>query len=345
MRSSRAPSRAGSGKGRAARPVRRAVDGLALLEACDRGTFPPTLYIDGPDEPLKAAFLASFRHAWTAGAGDEARPRVLRAAETDVSEILAALQGGSLFSSRELTIVFEVEDLGRSEKRVAGLAAGLEHPGEGATLVLVESEGDNVRKSLDPLRAACAAAWTAEPPVGAALVAWGERRLARERVTAEPRVVASIAAACEGDDAAFFNELDKLVTFAGPDARLTLAEVEALRRPALEADLPDYLAAVAAGDAVRAAQRLGRLLATGAGEGSVMFALANMVGGALGGWSRYPALSSALRERASGRELAKALDAVYRAEAAWKGGRGDIVTLLEHTTRVLCAAGGAPAPR
>jgi DNA polymerase III delta subunit len=306
-----------------------------LLEACDRGRFPPTLYIDGPDEPLKAAFLASYRHAWMAANGGDARPRVLRAAETDVSEILAALQGGSLFATRELAIVFEVEDLGRSEKRITALAAGLDHPGDGACLVLVESEGDTVRKSLDPLRGACAALWTAYPPDGAALAAWGERRLARDGVTAEPRVVSAIATACEGDDAAFFNELDKLVTFAGPDARLTLADVEALRKPALEADLPDYLAAVAIGDPTRAAQRLGRLLASGAGEGTVLFGLANLVGGALGGWARYRELSETLKRRSSARELARALDAVYRAEAAWKGGRGDIVTLLEHTTRVL----------
>ncbi|MFI5372331.1 MAG: DNA polymerase III subunit delta [Candidatus Eisenbacteria bacterium] len=297
--------------------------------------FPATLYVDGPDEPLKAAFLASFRHAWTTAAGLELRPRVLRTAETDVAGILAALQGGSLFANRELTLVFEIEDLGRTEKRVAALAAGLAHPGEGACLVLVESAADNARKSLDPLRSACAALWTAVAPDRAALVAWGERRLARDGVRAETGVVSAIADTCEGDHAAFFNELDKLATFAGPDGRLTLADVEALRRPTLDADLPEFLAAVAVGDPARAAQRLGRLLATGAGEGTVLFALANLVGGALGGWARWRELSETLRGRASGRDLARALDAIYRAEAAWKGGRAEVVTLLEHTTRVL----------
>lgn len=343
MRSSRAPSRAGSAATPSRRP--RAADGLALLEACDRGVFPSTLYLEGPDEPLKAAFLASFRHAWTRAVGLELRPRVLRAAETDVAEILASLQGGSLFASRDLTLVFEIEDLGRSEKRVAALAAGLAHASEGATLVLVESAGETPRKTLDPLRAASAALWTALPPERAALGAWGERRLARDGIHAEKGVVSSIADTCEGDHAAFFNELDKLATFAGPDGRLTLADVEALRRPALDADLPEFLAAVAVGDPTRAARRLGRLLASGAGEGTVLFALGNLVGGALGGWTRWRDLSDALRARLPARDLARALDAVYRAESAWKGGRGEIVTLLEHTTRVLSTPVGMPASR
>jgi DNA polymerase III delta subunit len=38
--------------------------------------------------------------------------------------------------------------------------------------------------------------------------------------------------------------------------------------------------------------------------------------------------------------LARAMDALYRAEAAWKGGRADPVAVLEQATRVLCAAGG-----
>jgi DNA polymerase III delta subunit len=306
-----------------------------LLEACDRGVFPSTLYIDGPDEPLKAAFLASLRHAWTRAVGLELRPRVLRAAETDVAEILASLQGGSLFASRDLTLVFEIEDLGRSEKRIAALAAGLAHASEGATLVLIESEAETPRKALDPLRAACAALWTALPPERASLGAWGERRLARDGVQAEPGVVGALADTCEGDHAAFFNELDKLATFAGPDGRLSPADVEALRRPALDADLPEFLAAVAMGDPTRAARRLGRLLASGVGEGTVLFALGNLVGGALGGWARWRELSGALRARLPARDLARALDTVYRAESAWKGGRGEIVTLLEHTTRQL----------
>ena len=353
MKSSRAPSKAGSARSAPAakRPrvaPRPAADGLALLAACDRGEFPATLYVDGPDETLKAAFLAALRHAWAGAVPESPAPRVLRTAETDVGEILAAVQGGSLFSSRELTLVLEIEDLGRSEKKVLGLADGLGHPGEGPCLVLIESEGDTHRKSLDPLRAACAVTWTAQRPDRAALLAWGERRLKRVGVRAANGVVGSIADACEADPSAFFNELDKLATFAGPDATLTMADVEALRRPTVDADLPDFLAAVALGDPARATQRLGRLLASGgAGEGAVLFALANLVGGALGGWARWRDQSAALQRRSNPRELARSLDAVYRAEAAWKGGRGDILTLLEHTTRVIStpSPSAARAPR
>jgi hypothetical protein len=35
-------------------------------------------------------------------------------------------------------------------------------------------------------------------------------------------------------------------------------------------------------------------------------------------------------------QLSRALDACYRAEAAWKGGRADAVAVLEQTTRALC---------
>ena len=114
-----------------------------------------------------------------------------------------------------------------------------------------------------------------------------------------------------------------------------------LLRPAVGADLPGYLAAVAMGDAALAARCLGRLLATGISEGTVLFALSNLVGGALGGWTRQRELSEALRRRRAPHELALALDAVYRAEAAWKGGRADVIAVLEQATQAV--AGGRPA--
>ena len=57
------------------------------------------------------------------------------------------------------------------------------------------------------------------------------------------------------------------------------------------------------------------------------------------------AVLSVTGDDGNGFELARALDAVYRAESAWKGGRGDIVTLLEHTTRVLSTRVAASATR
>jgi DNA polymerase III delta subunit len=73
----------------------------------------------------------------------------------------------------------------------------------------------------------------------------------------------------------------------------------------------------------------------------VLFALTNLVGGALGAWSRNRELSEALRRRRPAQELAGALDALYRAEAAWKGGRADVVAVLEQATHAV--AGGRPA--
>ncbi len=235
--------------------------------------------------------------------------------------------------------MLEVEDLGRSEKRVAALAAGLATPSGGSCLVLHESEADTFRKSLEPLRAACSLHWNAERPGRPELLRWGQRRLAAADLDVEPGVVEVVADACEGDPLTFFNELEKLdvvAPLADGRRRITRATAEAMLKPVLGADLPDYLSAVALGRPEQARRALARLLTAGAGEGTVMFALANLVGGALGGWARHRELSAALARRCPPRELARALDAVYRAEAAWKGGRADVVAVLEQATRTVC---------
>ena len=202
--------------------------------------------------------------------------------------------------------------------------------------MLVESEADNPRKSLDGLRAAAAARWVALPPDRRALLAWGARRLQREGVEAEAGVLEAACDACEGDPLAFFNELEKVCAWAGTGQRIRLSDAQAVLRPAVGADLPEYLSAVALGDAGAATLRLGRLLATGMGEGQVLFALSNLVGGALGGWARWREPSEALRRRMRPAELSAAVDALYRGEAAWKGGRADVVAVLEQATRTLC---------
>lgn len=263
---------------------------------------------------------------------------MLRAAESGVEEILAAYHGVSLFTPRELTLVLEIEDLGRSEKRVAALADGVVRPAGGSCLVLVESEAEAPRKSLEPLRAASAARWVAFPPDRRALLAWGSRRLAREGLTAEPGVLEAAADACEGEALAFFNELEKVCVWAGPGGRLTRRDAEAVLRPTIGADLPAYLAAVATGEGGIAAKRLGRVLASGVSEGQILFALSNLVGGALGGWARHREASDALRRRLRPAALGEAVDALYRAEAAWKSGRADAVAVLEQATRALCEA-------
>ena len=343
MRSSTGPSRAGNGRPRpAGRPGARRPEAGAgdLLERIARGTFPASLYLEGPSEPLKAALLAELRAAWSASGADAPPARVLRAAESSVEEILAAYHGGSLFSPRDLILVLEIEDLGRSEKKIAALADGIARPAGASCLVLVESAADSARKSLEPLRRAAAVRWMALPPGRRELVAWGGRRLERAGLEPEPGLVEALADASEGDPLAFFSELGKLETLArapqaGGAARIGRTELALLLRPAVGADLPGYLAAVALGDPGRATRSLGRLLATGVSEGTVLFALSNLVGGALGGWARQPELSAALRQRCSTRDLGVALDAVYRGEAAWKSGRADVVAVLEHATRLL----------
>ena len=342
MKSSPARSKAGSGAARAAaeRGGPRAGGAVTtgwLFERFDRAAFPSTLYLEGPSEALKAALLIELKRSWAGANPQSPVARVFRAAESSVEEVLAAFQGASLFSPRDLVILLEVEDFARSEKRIAAFAAGLARPAGESCLVLLESEGDTVRKSLEPLRAACEARWLAFPPPRPELLAWGARRAGREGVEAGPGAIEAVVEACEGDPLAFFNELDKLVTWAGAKGRLAAANVASLLRPVLGAELPEYLGAVALGQAGLAAQRLGRLLAAGVGEGAVLFALANLVGGALGGWARHRELSEALRRRLPPPALARAVDAIYRAEAAWKSGRADVVAVLEQATRSVCA--------
>jgi DNA polymerase III delta subunit len=289
---------------------------------------------------LKAALLAELRRAWARTCPEAPLARVFQAGETGVEEILAAFQGTSLFSPRELILVLEVEDLGRSDRRVAALAAGLAVPSGGSCLVLHESDSDTFRKSLEPLRAASSLRWCATVPEGPELLRWGRCRLAAADLDVEPGVIEAVADACEGDPLTFFNELEKLDVVAPlADGRrlITRAAAEAILKPVRDADLSEYLSAVALGSPEPARRALARLLTAGVGEGLVLFALANLVGGALGGWAREPEWSAALARRCPPRGLARLLDAVYRAEAAWKSGRADVVAVLEQSTRAVCA--------
>lgn len=311
--------------------------GPALLARAAAGEFPPSLYVEGPDEALKAAFLAEYRRAWAAAVPESAAARVLWPGEDDVDKVLNAWQGISMFTPRELTLVMGVESLARSEKRAAELAAGLGRPGGESRIVLVEAASEKPRKTLEPVRAACTAIWVATPLDEKQLVTWGARRLAGEKIEAEADALETLVGVCEGESVSYFSELAKLAGWTGPGGRVTRADVLALSRPVLGSELPDYLMAVASGDAAVAAKRLGRLIAARTTEGDLMFALANLVGGALGGWARWREASVVLQRRRGARELAHALDAVYRAEASWKGGRADALAALEQATRAVTA--------
>ncbi len=307
------------------------------------GDFPATVYLEGPDEAVKAAFLGEFRRAWAAAVPEAPAARVLRPDEQGVDAILAAYQNLSLFAPRELTLVFEVEDLGRSEKRVDALATGLLVPAGGSCLVLVESAAETTRKTLEPIRAACAVRVIAEPPGADELLRWGAKKLSASGARPEPGALAALLETCEHDALAFLNEAGKLAVLAGADGVVTRAHVHALTSPQISADLPDFLAAVAAGDEAVAAQRLERLLAAGESEGSVLWALGHLVSATFSmavnpyGWAKWKPASMALARRRDAASRARALDAVYRAESAWKGGRADVRTALEQATREVAA--------
>jgi DNA polymerase III delta subunit len=311
----------------------------ALAERAERGQFPAAIYLEGPDEGIKAALLAELRRSWARHVPEASQARVFRFGESGIDEVMGAYHGGSLFAPRELLLAFGVEELLRSERRIAAFAEGLLRPTSGTCLVLIESAAETQRKKLDPLREACAARVLAMPPVRGALLAWGTRRMARETITLEAGALEVVVDRCEGDSIAFFDEIEKLVAWAGPGGPLRRQDIATILRPVAGADLPDYLAAVAAGDPRRAARLLGRLLAAGESEGTVLFRLSNLVGGALGGWARDRALSQALRARLAPKALTRALDALYRAEAAWKTGRADAVAVLEQATRTVAGAG------
>lgn len=309
------------------------VDGLGVLDAAAQGRFPASLYIEGPNEALKAAFLAEFRRIWAQAVPDAPLARILRPGENDVDEILSAYQGISMFASRELTFVMGVEQMTRSERNVAALAEGISRPAGESCIILIESMGDTYRKTLDPLRGAVAARWEALPLDRHGLLQWGARRLASMGFEAEPGALETLCDACEAEALAFFNEVSKLPALSVDGKHVRKAEVEALTRPIVGSGVVEYLAAVALGRPGLAAQRLGRLLAAGESEGGLMFLLGNMVAGAMGTWSVHRDLSAQLGRRRDARSLGRALDAVYRAEAAWKGGRVDSITALEQATR------------
>ena len=278
-KSSAAPSRAGD----AAAPARRAPrpragvdparaaasDAPALLARFDRGDFPATLYVEGPSEALKAALLAELRarlgppRAGRADRAGTARRRERR--RRDPRRLPGRL------AVRPARADHRARDRGpraqREERRRAG--RGAVPAGGGACLVLVESAADNPRKSLDRLRAACAARWVALPPDRRELLAWGARRLAA-RGRRRPRRVRSKrrATRAKATRSPSSTSSRSWARWAGTGQRIRR---ERRRRrccaPWWAPDLPEYLSAVALGDAGAAAQRLGRLLATGESEG------------------------------------------------------------------------------
>ncbi|MEY4070443.1 MAG: hypothetical protein RL721_1057 [Candidatus Eisenbacteria bacterium] len=331
--------------GRGGDSIPAPVPALELLKRLEGGDFPGTIHLEGSDEAIKAAFLADLRAAWARAVPEAPPARIMRPGDEDgVDAILAAYQNTSMFDPRQLVIVFRLEELVRSEKRVQALAEGLGRPGGESCLVLVESApSDKPRKMLDAVRAAVEVRVEVGPADPRTLIEWGRRRLAAHGVKAEAGVLQSLVERCEQDPLAFLNETSKLAVLAGEGGTASEEHVRSLASPTLDAELPAFLMAVAQGDAARAAQRLERVLVGGESEGSVMWALGHLATSALAStsqrfaWSRWKEATAAMVRGRDARSLARAIDAVYRAEAAWKGGRCDARTALEQVTRELAA--------
>src|SRR5437867_2826445 len=98
---------------------------VAMLGTLERREFPASVYLEGRSEPVKAALLAELRAAWAVACPESPLAPVFRAAEAGIEQLLAAWQGASLFSPRDLVIVLEIEDWSRSEKKVGALADAL----------------------------------------------------------------------------------------------------------------------------------------------------------------------------------------------------------------------------
>ena len=199
--------------------------------------------------------LAEFKAAWLAHSGGGAAGPGVAGRKSGVEGILASYHGASLFHPRELLIVLDIEDLGRSDKKIAALAEGIARHSETSTLILVESAAEAPRKTLAPLRESCQVVVEADPPTRPELLAWGETRFHRAGLEAEPGLIESIADACEGDALTFFNEIEKLSAYCGAAGRVRREDATTLLRPVVGAELPEYLIAVARGAGGRRAQR------------------------------------------------------------------------------------------
>ncbi len=338
-RSSPAPSKAGKPRAQArSLPA----DLASTITAWDAGRFPESLYLEGPDEALKAEVLSNLRQVWTHPAAKTTAAgtvRVFRAAESGPEEVLLAYQSLSLFSPRELVLVLEVEDWGRSERKLGAVATALRSGGGPSCLVLIESAAEAMRKGLESLRSAAHSRLVCDPPGRGELRLLARRRSTQSQVEFEAEAMELLLEASQGETATFFNELDKVCAWAGPGGQVRATDAKRLLRPVVGADVADYLSAVALRQSGTAAQRLARLSASGVSEGSVLFALTNLLGGALGGWARYRSLSDDVRRTWSPRRVAQGLDLLYRVERAWKSGRAEAPTLVEHATQALCAPG------
>ena len=335
MVTKRAPSKKASAAPKAGGP---AACEAWLARAADS---PGTTYLSGNDEALKAEILHALKEAWLAAVPDSP-PTVLRAGEAGPSNVLNAVQGGSLFASRSLVIVLRVEDWARSSTVPVGVANALAPIPPENLLVFVESAGDSERKYLNPLRAACARVFALDGLPPSELRHWAERHALRQGLKLAPDAWEALFELPRLDTGEVFNELDKLAAWSD-GGTVSREQVLAIVHPAGGATLGDLADAVAERKASLAMDCLLRALEGGESPGSILFQLVSLLTGALrlgggGGWVRDRRRSSIIASRWSPAEISRGLDLLYRCERAWKTGKAPDDTLLVRAVQGLTQA-------
>lgn len=288
--------------------------------------------MSGRDEAAKAELLQWWRARWQRERGGT--PIVHRAVEAGVARVLADTQTASLFEPSVLVEVLGVEEWGRSSRTVEAAAAEVARVPPENCLLLVESAGDEERKSLAPLREACQIAVRLDALAAEELLVWGGAHLETRGVAVEPGVLEEVSQAARWDTAEFLNELDKLADWAAEGEPIGRAAVRELLRPLFGGSLSALARAVAERRTGEAVDELLRSFEAGESEGTVLFHLQTLFTGALRmktgkwGWVRDRENAGRLALSRSETELSTALDLLYRVERAWKTGRGDPRTLL-----------------
>ncbi len=100
----------------------------------------PSVYLLlGPEQGEKMEFIQSIRAAIEKRTGEKPEESKFYPFETGMSELVAMLRNGSLFSAHRL-IVLDSADQVTTKAEIENLAAYCEHPVEGATLLLLSDQ-------------------------------------------------------------------------------------------------------------------------------------------------------------------------------------------------------------
>jgi DNA polymerase III delta subunit len=322
--------------------------GVAGLEKILTGAspLPASLYLGGRDEAAKAEALERLKERWEIN-NPGIPPNVHRASESGVARVMNDAQGGSLFAPVVFVEVLNVEEWARSTRTVEAAAEATGRVPSGNILVLVESGAETERKNLEPLKAACQAHVSIDSLSPEELANWGIEHLKRRGVKAELPALEAVLEASRLETSEVLNELGKLADWAGPKGKITREDALGILRPVHAGRIAALARAVGEGNQEEAVDQLLRSLESGEREGNILFQLQTLYTGALRlksgqwGWIRDRENSSRLAKGRNEEELSAGLDLLYRVERAWKGGRGDIRTLM---VRAVVGLTGAEEP-